>query len=158
MRYDPSTMQRTAAAGYDSDFALWAHEQAVALRERRLADLDLEHIAEEMDGLASSERREIQSRLKQIGAHLLKFEHQPERATPSWRETIIEQADEIEAVLEASPSLRREMPDFMARAYARARRVASRETRLSLTTFPIAPTPEFERALHAALAGEEFGF
>jgi hypothetical protein len=151
-------MQRTASAGYETDLALWAQEQAVALRERRLADLDFEHIAEEMDGLASSDRREIQSRLKQICAHLLKFQHQPERATPSWRETIIEQADEIEAVLEASPSLRCEMPDFMARAYARARRVASKETLLSLTTFPATPTPEFEHALQAALAGEDFGF
>jgi hypothetical protein len=37
-------MQRTARAGYDSDFTLWAEEQAAALREGRFADLDMPHL------------------------------------------------------------------------------------------------------------------
>jgi hypothetical protein len=150
-------MQRTAPAGYD-DFVLWAEAQATALREGRFDELDMPHLLEEIDDLSGSLRREIHSRLRQIGAHILKFQHQPERASSSWSDTIIEQAEAIEDVLEGSPSLRRELPGFISRAYPRARRLASRETKLPLATFPEAPTAEFERALQAALAGEDFGF
>lgn len=150
-------MQRTAP-GYDDDFALWAEAQAVALREKRWDDLDVAHIAEEMDGLASSDRREIRSRLIQITAHLLKQQYQSERASSSWRTTILVQVADIDGVLEDSPSLRLEIPGFVAYAYPRARRIASSDTGLPLATFPEAPTPEFERALAAALAGDDFTF
>jgi Domain of unknown function DUF29 len=151
-------MQRTAPAGYDDDFALWAEAQAVALREQRWDDLDVAHIAEEMDGLARSDRREIRSRLIQIAVHLLKQQYQPERASSSWRTTILVQVTDIDGVLEDSPSLRREIPGFVAYAYPRARRIASSETGLPIETFPEAPTPEFERALAAALAGDDLEF
>jgi hypothetical protein len=151
-------MQRTAAAGYDTDFALWAESQAAALREGHFGELDMAHLLEEIDDLSGSLRREIRSRLRQISAHILKFQHQPERATPSWSETIIEQSEAIEDVLEGSPSLRREMPGFIATSYSRARRLASRETKLPIAIFPESPTPEFGRALKAALAGDDFEF
>jgi hypothetical protein len=152
------TTQSTAPpAAYDSDFALWAQTQAAALREGRFADLDVAHVAEEMDGLATSDRREIRSRLVQIAAHLLKQQYQPERASSSWRTTILVQVSEIDGVLEDSPSLRREMPEFIATGYRRGRKLASIETGLPIGTFPESPTPEFLYALTAALAGEEFG-
>jgi hypothetical protein len=150
--------QRTPAAAtdYDGDFARWAEAQAAALREGRFADLDLAKLTEEIEDLSNRKQDEIRSRLKQIAAHILKFQYQPERATPSWRETIVEQADAIEDVFDDSPSLRRELPAFIAKAYPRACRLASRETTLPITTFPATPTPQFERALHAVLAGEDF--
>jgi hypothetical protein len=151
-------MQRTAPAGYDSDFTLWAEEQAVALREGRFADLDMPHLLEEIDDLSNRKRDAIRSQLKRIAAHLLKFQYQPERATPSWSDSIIDGAEAIEDAFDDSPSLRRELPAFIAKAYPRARRQASKETNLPIATFPEAPTPEFERALQAALAGEDFGF
>ena len=150
--------QATAVPGYDGDFALWAEAQALALRASRWADLDVAHLAEEIDDLSNRKRDELRSRLKQVAAHLLKLQYQPERATSSWLETIVEQVEAIEDVLEDSPSLRREMPDFIAKAYPRARRVASRETRLQIATFPEAPAPEFERALQSALRGDDVAF
>jgi hypothetical protein len=150
-------MQRTAA-GYETDFAFWAEAQATALREGRFADLDLPHLLEEIDDLSGSIRREIRSRLKQISAHLLKFQYQPDRATPSWETTVRVQSSEIDDLLEESPSLRSEMSEFIATGYRRGRKLASSETSLPIATFPEAPTPEFERALQAVLAGGDFGF
>jgi hypothetical protein len=158
MRYDVPTMQRTAPAGYDADFALWAEDQAAALREGRFADLDMAHLLEEIDDLSNRKRDAIRSRLKQITAHLLKLQFQPDRATDSWETTVRVQAGKIDDILEGSPSLRREMPEFVATGYRRGRKLASIETKLSIATFPETPTPEFERALAAALAGEDFGF
>ena len=42
----------------------------------------------------------------------------------------------IELVLADSPSLRRELPDCLDWAYAKARRAAAEDTRLPLATFP----------------------
>jgi hypothetical protein len=160
--YDGPTMQRTAPAGYDSDFTLWAEEQAVALREGRFADLDMPHLLEEIDDLSNRKRDELLSRLTRLSMHLLKLQHQPERTSGSWRGTIVEQATRIRRVLKGSPSLRPEMPAFIAEAYVDARPQAAAETEIAIAiaiaNFPEAATPEFERALQAALAGEDFGF
>ena len=149
-------MRRAAPAGYDDDFALWAEEQAVALREGRFTELDLPHLLEEVDDLSGSIRREIRSRLKQITAHFLKFQYQPERASPSWETTVRVQSSEINDLLEDSPSLQREMPEFTATGYRRGRKLASTETGLPIATFPQTLTPEFARVLAAALAGDDF--
>ena len=71
-------MQRTAPAAYDSDFTLWAEEQAAALREGRFADLDMPHLLEEIDDLSNRKRDALLSRLIKIELHLLKLKYQPE--------------------------------------------------------------------------------
>jgi hypothetical protein len=149
-------MQRIALATYDTDFALWAESQAAALREGRLPDLDVDNLAEEIQGLTKRDRTAIRSRLIQLAAHLLKLRYQPERATRSWVSTVLVQSARIRLVLEDSPSLRREMPDFINKAYVDARKLASNETGLPIETFPETPNTEFHHALAAALAGEDF--
>lgn len=93
--YDRVAMQRQTTVPYKTDFALWLTTQAAALREGRFGDLDAANIAEELDSLGNSDRREIRSRLKQVAAQLLKYQYQPERAT-SWRSTIVVQVSDIE--------------------------------------------------------------
>jgi hypothetical protein len=68
-------MQRTASAAYDADFALWAEEQATALRQGRFADLDMPHLLEEIDDLSNRKRDAIRSQFKRIAAYLLKFQY-----------------------------------------------------------------------------------
>lgn len=145
-------MLRTAAS-YDEDFALWAETQAAALREGRFADLDLENLGEEIDSLSRSDRRELLHRLTQLALHLLKWQHQPELAGGSWRGSIIEQSTVIRALLDDSPSLKGLLEEYKRRAYTDARPQATAETHLPLTTFPTEMTPEFDRALQDALAG-----
>jgi hypothetical protein len=41
---------------YERDFYSWALEQAALLRARQFAELDLENLAEEIDGLARGRR------------------------------------------------------------------------------------------------------
>jgi hypothetical protein len=146
--------QLTETAGYDTDFALWAETQAAALRERRFDDLDLENLSEEIDSLSRSDRREIRNRLTQLCFHLLKWLHQPEQTSGSWSGSIIEQSTGIRVLTEDSPSLRAVVGNVLAQAYANARPLAVVETHLSLTTFPVEMTPEFDRALQDALAGD----
>jgi hypothetical protein len=141
---------------YDRDFVLWAAGQAAALRDRRCADLDFVNLAQEVEGLSRSDRREIPARLKRIAIALLKLEYQPERAGLAWRETVIMQVSELDDVLEASPSLRDELPASIAAAYSSARSLAAAESGLPIHVLPETPSAQFACALEAALAGEPF--
>jgi hypothetical protein len=149
-------MREIAPAGYETDFALWAESQAAALREGRLDELDVLNLAEEIDALARRDRRELLSRLTVLALHLLKLRYQPERASGSWRGTIVEQGAKIRRLLEESPSLAPLVPDLAAIAYPDARRQAVAETGLPIETFPEDWEPEFERAATRAINGEDF--
>jgi hypothetical protein len=90
---------------HERDLALWAEGQARALAERRAAALDWDNLAEEIESLGRSERREIRSRLAVLLLHLLKWERQPERRKYGWRSTIMEQRSMIAESIADSPSL-----------------------------------------------------
>ena len=141
-----------ADAGYEDDFYEWTVAQAAAIRDGRWIDLDVENVAEEIESLGRSDRREVGSRLRVMLMHLLKQHVQPERETASWQKTISAQASDLFGVVNDSPSLRRRLPEFVALEYPRVRRKASLETRLSLKRFPEIMPAEIEHRLYAILA------
>jgi hypothetical protein len=53
---------------YDTDVIAWATEQAALLRSGRLAEIDIEHIAEEIEDVGKSEKRELANRLAVLTA------------------------------------------------------------------------------------------
>jgi uncharacterized protein DUF29 len=124
------------AAPYDEDFYAWSVEQARLLRAGEFAQLDIENIAEELESMGRSDRREIDSRLVVLLAHLLKWQVQVGFRSRSWSATIREQRDRIEDLLSESPSLRSSLGLVRPALYARARRVAADETGLAETAFP----------------------
>lgn len=132
-------MQRPAPL-YQTDFYAWTKEQTALLQAEKFEKLDLPNLAEEIEAMGASQRKELSSRLIVLIMHLLKCQYQPNphgRAQPrSWRSTILTQRYEIELVLRASPSLRRELPEEIVYTYGRARKRAAAETGLGLTTFP----------------------
>jgi hypothetical protein len=117
---------------YDTDFVAWAYEQAELLRAGDLPAIDAFNIAEEIEGVARNEKKELRSRLAVLFAHLLKWKFQPDHRGHSWELTIHEQRESIEDVLEDSPSLRRMFGNErqMERAWRTAVASASRETGL----------------------------
>lgn len=121
---------------YEADFHAWAEEQVRLLRGGQLDDADLVHIAEEIETLGASERRELESRLKILLMHLLKWGYQPDGRSSGWIGTIDEQRDQIDSLLRQSPSLRRLVPEYLDYAYPKARRSASHETGLAQEDFP----------------------
>lgn len=55
--------------GYDQDVVAWAAEQARLIREGRFDQLDIEHIADEIEDVGKSEQREqVVRRLKRTRA------------------------------------------------------------------------------------------
>jgi hypothetical protein len=132
---------------YDEDFALWIGEQVAALRAGAVGALDLENLIEELEGLTKRDERALGSQLKRIMAHLLKQRHQPERASRSWEDSIVNGREEIADILEQSPSLRRLLPDVMTKNYPRAVAKAARDTRLPEERFPTAPPFSLDEVL-----------
>jgi hypothetical protein len=132
--------------GYDRDFYAWTLAQAEALRAKDWHALDSEHLAEEIEDLGKSDQRAVQSHLRIILLHLLKVTHQRQRRL-SWLRSIRNAREAIELVLHDSPSLRQELPGFLAWAYPRARKAAAEETRLPLATFPDACPWTLDRLL-----------
>jgi hypothetical protein len=121
---------------YEDDFHAWLENQAQALRAGDLHRLDLVNLADEVEGLGASERRELRSRLAVLIQHLLKWQLQPENHCGSWRGTINEQRYRIELVLQDSPSLRRRLPEFLPKAYARGSCKAVEDMTLLCSPFP----------------------
>ncbi len=65
-----ATKLKPPAGGlYRADFYAWARDQAEALRAGRLDELDLEHLAEEVEGLAIAVRSAVRSRTRTIIEH-----------------------------------------------------------------------------------------
>jgi hypothetical protein len=127
----------TQPTSYDADFHAWALRNAELLREGRLDELDTEHIAEELESMGASERRELLNRLQVLLLHLLKHQYQPERRSKSWRLTINHQRTAIERLLEQSPSLRRLLdPESFGKVYRKAVQDAVIETDLDAHLFP----------------------
>ena len=132
-------------AAYDTDFYAWAEEQAALLRAGRLADADIEHIAEEIETMGRAEKRELVSRLTVLLLHLLKWRYQPNLRGRSWRLTIKEQRKEVLNHLADNPSLRSKTDEAMAAAYDLAILKAAKETAMDEDEFPAACTNSFPR-------------
>lgn len=129
-------IDQTNSGLYDRDFYAWANEQAALLRAGKLSAADVEHIAEEIESMGRSEKRELVNRLTVLLLHLLKWRFQPERRGKSWRTTIRVQRDDLSDHLRDNPSLKAKLGEAMADAYRKAVIVASDETDLPEELFP----------------------
>ena len=95
---------------YEKDIIVWSTEQAALLRAGKLSALDIEHIAEEIEDVGKSEKRELSSRMAVLLSHLLKWEYQADRRSKSWPSTIGDKRKRIALALKATPSLRASLP------------------------------------------------
>jgi hypothetical protein len=132
---------------YKRDFYSWAMHQAELVRARRLAELDLEHVAEELRSLGSEQEHRLESSYRVLLMHLLKWAHQPRRRGRSWRATIVRERINAERTLRRNPGLKRLRSELYAEAYRAARKEAAAETGLSLATFPEASPFTLDQAM-----------
>jgi hypothetical protein len=120
---------------YEVDETGWLEATADLIRNGRLAEVELNILAEYLTDMAKRDRREVFSRLVVLLSHLLKWEYQPDRRSGSWRGTILEQQRELRQLLE-SGTLRNHAIAVMADTYAEARKQAAAETGLARAAFP----------------------
>jgi Domain of unknown function DUF29 len=144
---DPSMSTKNATLYY-TDFYAWANEQAALLRAGRLSEADIENIAEEIESIGKSQKRELISRLTVLLMHLLKWRYQSGLRGRSWRLTIEQQRLGLEDHMGENPSLKSQLDEAMTKAYRHARIEAEGETHLPRSTFPLTCPFTFEEAMN----------
>lgn len=122
---------------YDRDFYAWANEQAALLRAGEFSRADVENIAEEIESMGRTEKRELVSRLTVLLSPLLKWGFQPNKRSNAWRNSIATSRDQLLEHLDDNPSLKTKLPDAIAAAFRYARRAAADETGLDDSVFAV---------------------
>jgi hypothetical protein len=140
----------TALANYNGDVIAWANEQARLLRAGQFSQLDIEHIADEIEDVGKSEQRELQSRLIVLIAHLLKFGFQPERKSSSWIHTIKIQRVDIAYAIKKMPSLKTNFSDdeWFSIVWGKSKLLAMNETGFDFEAFPESCPWSFEQIIN----------
>src|SRR3954462_3985155 len=90
-------------ADYDRDFYSWLMEQARFVREGRWDRIDRENLAEEIESLGREQFNKLESALRVLLLHILKWDHQPDKRTRSWALSIKAQRMEIEDIIGDNP-------------------------------------------------------
>jgi hypothetical protein len=120
---------------YEQDETAWLEQTANLVAQGRIDEIDHEHLSEYLSDMARRDKREVFNRLVVLLTHLLKWDHQPEQRSNSWRGTILSQRRELRQLLE-SGTLRRHAEDVLVQAYRAAVEQAATETGLVADTFP----------------------
>jgi hypothetical protein len=115
---------------YATDFFAWTQQQLALLKAGRWTDIDVEHLAEEVEDMGKSEKRTLESCLEVLLMHLLKWQYQPAYRGKTWRLTIKEQRIRLAQHLKDNPSLKNMLEESLAKAYKLAVVGAERETDL----------------------------
>lgn len=137
---------------YDRDFVAWCKDTVAKLKARDIDGLDFEHLIEEIEGLANRDRRELESRLRVLLAHLLKrlYINSPYDYN-GWENTIEEQRSELEILLKHSPSLR----NYFAEVFDDSWQYALKRVRKDYPQYQFPDEWQFSRDVEAMLS-EEF--
>jgi hypothetical protein len=123
-----------ADAAYERDFYSWLMEQARHVRAGRWASLDRDNLAEEIESLGREQFNKLESALRVLLLHMLKWDHQPALRGRSW--SIREQRLRLGDVLADNPGLGPRVDEGVVRAYRRTRLRAVKETGLEEESFP----------------------
>jgi hypothetical protein len=120
---------------YESDETAWLDAMADLIRQGRWGELDYAHLGEYLTDMARRDHREVESRLATLLTHVLKWVHQPDHRSGSWRGTIIAQRQELARLVERGV-LRNHAATVLAAVYAEAVERAAAETGLPAASFP----------------------
>ncbi len=86
--------------------------------------------------MGEEEYDRLESALRVLMLHLLKWDHQPDRRSRSWTASVREQRRRVLRQLRRSPGLKSQLEEALAAAYEDARHEASSETGLPTHAFP----------------------
>jgi len=120
----------------EADLYSWALRQAELLRAGRLSEIDPVAIAEEIDDVGEEQYERLESALRVLLVHLLKWDHQPDKRSRLWTITVREQRRRVLRQLKKNPGLKSRLDEALLDAYEDARDEAASETGLSTRTFP----------------------
>ena len=122
---------------YEQDFSLWVENTVQQLKQKKLDNIDWDNLIDEIESLGKSEKNALQSNLRVLLMHLLKWKYQGDRRSNSWSYTITEHNIRINKTFKDSPSLKRYFAEIFDDCYQDARKLAAKETGLNIDIFPL---------------------
>jgi predicted DNA-binding ribbon-helix-helix protein len=140
---DPDTARKSAPAEaperarYDRDLYGWAIEQAALLRAGRLDQVDALNLAEEIDDVGNEQYDKLESAIRVILLHLLKWDRQQQRRSRFWTLSIAVHRKRALRVLQKNPGLKPKVDEAVVEAYETARLEAASQTLLEEDAFPL---------------------
>ena len=138
-------------AAKEADLYSWARRQAELLRAGRLSEIDAAAIAEEIDDVGEEQYDKLESALRVLMLHLLKWDHQTSMRSRSWTLTIREQRRRAERQLRKNPGLRSQVEEALGAAYEDAQIEAASETGLPLSVFPVRRPFEYAEVMERSI-------
>ncbi|MDD1427601.1 DUF29 domain-containing protein [Dolichospermum sp. ST_sed9] len=118
---------RIAVSLYEQDYLLWIEDIISKLRTRDIEGLDFDNLIEEIESLGRSDKRELESRLRELLEHILKrtYVNMPE-CYRGWVESIDKQRIALEQLLAESPSLKPYFTQVFDKAYTNTLKIVRR--------------------------------
>ena len=120
---------------YRADETAWLDAMVELLDLGAHEALDYEHLREFLDDMSTSNRNEVENRLRVLIRHMLKWDYQPGKRSPSWRSTLNEQREQLNQWCRQRV-LRNYAEEVLADVYPKAADQAADDTELPLKTFP----------------------
>jgi hypothetical protein len=132
---------------YADDLYGWVEDQIALLKAGRLSEIDATNIAEELSDVGNEQYDKLESAIRVVLLHLLKWDHQSSHRSRSWVLSIREHRRRIDRILRKNPSLKPSIEEAMAEAYEDALDDAMGETNLPKTAFPVLSAYDWETIL-----------
>jgi hypothetical protein len=133
----PTAPDKAPGADYENDFYTWSLDQARLLREGQWAQIDRENVAEEIESLGREQFNKLESALRVLLIHMLKWDHQTDRRSRSWVLSIESQRVEIEHLIADNAGLKSRITEAVTRGDRRALIEAANETGLESRFSPM---------------------
>ena len=141
---------------YETDYYAWVNKQLDLLRSGQWEAADIQNLIEEIEDLGKKVKRELESRLKVLLMHLLKWQYQPDRRGVSWEITIKGQRRDLKKFLSENPSLKHKLDEAVANAYEEAVYYAHIETGYPEEDFPPSCIWSFDQFMDPSFWPERF--
>jgi len=119
---------------YERDYLLWLEENIRLLSDRQLQKIDYDHLIEELESLGRSEKRTVESLMKQLLIHLLLYQYwgtEYQRNANHWSLEILTFRDQLNEEL-AAKTIYNYLVDNLDKIYQSAMKLAAQKSQLSL--------------------------
>ena len=131
-----ASRSRTGRASYEDDLYTWVQEQVALLKAGRIDEIDAHNVAEELSDVGAAQRSKLDSILRVLVMHMLKWDQQPDFRTPSWVYSIQEQRRRYARLMSKNPGLKPHREEALEEMFPVARNWAAAETHFHASEFP----------------------
>ncbi len=143
---------------YERDLHAWTVEQAAALRDGRLADLDIPNLVDEIGSLARREVARLEGRLERLCHQLMLWDYGTGPRSESRAAAIAHQRRRVRQVLDRCPSLEPAKAEALAQGYDFGRYGAlGEDERLPEDALPVANPYSWDDAMTRVIAWPRLG-